>query len=75
MHGLEPQTIESLHMLMNKNTPFVIALNKVDRLYGWQKVDDRPKAAHQPSTNLTVWDLPEDGYVNPNEVGGGHGPG
>ena len=39
MHGLEPQTIESLHMLMNKNTPFVIALNKVDRLYGWQKVD------------------------------------
>jgi len=29
-------------MLMGKATPFVIALNKIDRLYGWQKVDDRP---------------------------------
>jgi len=42
MHGLEQQTIESLTMLRNRGTPFVVALNKVDRCYDWKTCKDTP---------------------------------
>jgi len=42
MHGLEQQTIESLTMLRKRGVPFVVALNKVDRCYGWKTAKDAP---------------------------------
>ncbi len=37
MHGLEQQTIKSLQRMMrNRGTPFVVALNKVDRCCDWK---------------------------------------
>ena len=39
--GLQPQSYESLRILRSRRTPFLIALNKVDRLPGWKPQETR----------------------------------
>jgi translation initiation factor 5B len=35
--GLQPQTLESIRILRECKTPFVVAANKVDLVHGWKK--------------------------------------
>ncbi|MFB6193084.1 MAG: translation initiation factor IF-2 [Candidatus Nanohaloarchaea archaeon] len=34
--GIQPQTKEALEILQQTNTPFVVALNKIDKINGWR---------------------------------------
>ena len=73
MHGLEPQTIESLNMLRKGNTPFVVALNKVDRCYGWKSNTNAPirdtLAAQDENTRSEFYDRAQKSMTQLNEQG------
>lgn len=40
--GIKPQTIESVKILKQFKTPFIIALNKIDTVQGWMPEKGRP---------------------------------
>ena len=37
--GFEPQTYESMEILKKRKVPFVVALNKIDMLTGWRRIN------------------------------------
>jgi len=57
MHGLEPTTVESLEILKKRKCPFIIALNKVDRLHGWQQQEYTGIRSAMQRQDQTVIDL------------------
>jgi len=56
--GLKPQTVEALEILKKYKTPFVVALNKVDLIPGWQQKDKLlgKNISLQPESILTALD-------------------
>ncbi|MFA7342591.1 MAG: translation initiation factor IF-2, partial [Candidatus Methanomethylophilaceae archaeon] len=63
--GIKPQTIESIRILKQYKTPFIIAMNKVDTIPGWQYEKNRPfilaekqQAAHAiENFNARLYDI------------------
>ena len=43
--GIKPQTAEVLQILKMNKTPFVVALNKIDKITGWKKLSDDLKTS------------------------------
>jgi len=41
--GIKPQTAEVIQILKANKTPFIVALNKVDKIQGWHKIKDEFK--------------------------------
>lgn len=62
MEGLKPQTIESMRILKEKRTPFVIAGNKVDRIHGWMCEEGRSWKESFADQRSDVRDLFEKAY-------------
>ncbi|MBI5061745.1 MAG: translation initiation factor IF-2 [Candidatus Aenigmarchaeota archaeon] len=40
IEGVKPQTSESLDILCGEKTPFIVAVNKIDRVQGWRSKSD-----------------------------------
>ncbi|MEM7813296.1 MAG: translation initiation factor IF-2 [Candidatus Aenigmatarchaeota archaeon] len=52
--GLKPQTIESLEILRAEKTPFVISVNKIDRIQGWRSKESAPfLESYEQQSDLT----------------------
>ena len=59
MEGCRPQTKESLRILKQSKTPFVVAANKVDRIHGWDSEEGRSMAismSDQSKESLGLFD-------------------
>lgn len=51
--GIKPQTAEVLQILKLNKTPFVIVLNKIDKISGWKRLDESIKDSLELQSSQT----------------------
>jgi len=71
--GLKPQTIESLEILKAEKTPFLIAVNKIDRVQGWQANENAAFLASYESQSATTQAAFEEAFYKVLEQVSRHG--
>ncbi|MDD5023354.1 MAG: translation initiation factor IF-2 [Candidatus ainarchaeum sp.] len=56
--GIKPQTAEVIQILKHNKSPFIIALNKIDNISGWQKYnkDIKSNIENQPANTKLSFD-------------------
>ncbi len=58
--GIKPQTVESINILKRAKTPFIVALNKIDLLYGWRVQKNEPFVLSEKKQSEQVRQLLEE---------------
>lgn len=73
MHGLEKQTLESIELLRKRKTPFIVALNKIDRMHSFKSEEYRSSKISLEKQHQTVIDEYEkrrdQAFLQFNEIG------
>jgi translation initiation factor 5B len=73
MHGLEKQTLESIDLLRKRKTPFIVALNKIDRMHSFKSEEFRSSKISLENQHQTVMDEYEkrrdQAFLQFNEIG------
>src|SRR3990167_2831290 len=61
--GIKPQTAEVIQILKSNKTPFIVALNKIDRISGWKKANDELKNSLQQQPQHVKQEFDEKFYT------------
>ncbi|HLN45808.1 MAG TPA: translation initiation factor IF-2 [Candidatus Sulfotelmatobacter sp.] len=54
LKGIEKQTLECIEILRAKKTPFIVAINKIDRIPGWKPQQSAPFLKSYPTQDAYV---------------------
>jgi translation initiation factor 5B len=62
--GFEPQTFESMEILKKLKVPFVVALNKIDMITGWRRINTPFVTEHVKAQDSSVTSLLDERIYN-----------